>query len=392
MTETPHHNAEAATETTVDPVQSGTVDSGLAAADAPASATETAAAPSPITGSTATTDTAAPSGLVTGDAATSDSAAAPSPVAGGTARSDHEASGSDDAADSPPSPAASAVDTDTAVATDEADSGSAGFGRSDADEAPAPQEVADEEDQYRPSQSGELQVPDDVDYYDLDRETRAGLRSLPKGLAENVGRRLVAAGRLIDVDPNEALEHAFVARKLASRIAVVREATGVAAYHAGEWQTAISELRTAQRLTGTRSHVAVIADAERALGRPERAIDAYRELGDAEIETDVRIELLIVAAGARRDMGHGAAGLAMLQVPELNGAGGEPWRQRLRYAYADALAHEGRTDDARRWFTKVLENDEDDVLDVAERLLELDGVAWLAEPEDGDGEPAGGEA
>lgn len=218
----------------------------------------------------------------------------------------------------------------------------------------------------------------------MDRETRAGLRSLPKGLAEMVGRRLIVAGRLIDEDPEEALAHAMVARKLASRIAVVREATGVAAYYAGEWQTAISELRTAQRLTGTRSHVAVIADAERALGRPERAVDAYRELGDADIEIDVRIELLIVAAGARADMGHGAAGLAMLQVPELNAAGSEPWRQRLRYAYADALAREGRIDDARAWFTKVLERDETDPLGVAERLLELDGVAWLAEPDETD--------
>lgn len=238
----------------------------------------------------------------------------------------------------------------------------------------------------RRNANGDPVLPDDVDYYDLDRDTRAGLRSLPKGLAEVVGRRLVMAGRLIDVDPKESLAHAMVARKLASRIAVVREAAGVAAYHAGEWQTAISELRTAQRLTGTKSHVAVIADAERALGRPERAVDAYRELADTDLEPEVRIELLIVAAGARADMGHGAAGLAMLQVPELNASGNETWRQRLRYVYADALAREGRTDDARTWFIKVLERDEDDVLGVGERLLELDGVAWLAEPDETEAE------
>ena len=224
-------------------------------------------------------------------------------------------------------------------------------------------------------------VPDDVEYRELDRDTRAGLRSLPKGLAELVGRRLVMAGRLVDEDPEQALAHAMVARRLASRIAVVREAVGVTAYHAEEWQMAISELRTAQRLTGTRTHVAMIADAERALGRPERAVDAYREIDPAEVEPEVRVELLIVASGARRDMGQGAAGLAMLQVPELEATGSEPWLLRLRYAYADALAAEGRTADARVWFEKVLAADPEDELAVGERLLELDGVAWVAEGE-----------
>ncbi|WP_415644656.1 tetratricopeptide repeat protein [Stackebrandtia soli] len=229
---------------------------------------------------------------------------------------------------------------------------------------------------------GEIRLPDDVDYADLDRDTRAGLRSLPKGLAEAVGLRLVAAGQLLDVDPKQALAHALVARRMASRIAVVREAVGVAAYHSEEWQTAISELRTAQRLTGTKSHVAVIADAERALGRPERAVDAYREVSDAaDLEPEIRVELLIVAAGARRDLGQGAASVAMLQVPELE-SGKEPWHERLRYAYADALAAEGRLDEAREWFARVSESDPDDELGANERLLEMDGVSWLAEPED----------
>ncbi|HIV57074.1 MAG TPA: hypothetical protein H9902_03865 [Candidatus Stackebrandtia faecavium] len=224
-------------------------------------------------------------------------------------------------------------------------------------------------------------IPDDVDYYDLDREARAGLRSLPKGLAERVGRHLVVAGRTVDVDPKMALEHAMVARRLASRVAVVREAAGITAYMAGEWQTAISDLRTAQRLTGTREHVAVIADAERALGRPERAVDAYRELDESQVDTDVRIELLIVAAGARRDLGQGAAALAMLQVPELHSRGNEPWLMRLQYAYADALAEQDRIDEAREWFHKVLKQDVNEEFDVAERLLELEGVSWAEEPD-----------
>ncbi|MFD0560580.1 hypothetical protein FB566_3763 [Stackebrandtia endophytica] len=227
---------------------------------------------------------------------------------------------------------------------------------------------------------GEILLPEGIDYYDLDRDTRAGLRSLPKGLAENVGKRIIAAGQLLDSDPNRALAHALVARRLASRIAVVREAVGVAAYNAGQWQMAIGELRTAQRLLGTRAHIAMIADAERALGRPERAIDAYRDLDTESVEPEARIELLIVAAGARRDLDQGAAAVAMLQVPELKS--NEPWAPRLQYAFADALADQGRIDEARTWFAKVAAVDEDDELGAAERLLELEGVEWVAEPDE----------
>ena len=49
---------------------------------------------------------------------------------------------------------------------------------------------------------------------------------------------LVAAGGLLDEDPELALQHARTARDRASRIAVVREAVGVAAYHASDFAEA----------------------------------------------------------------------------------------------------------------------------------------------------------
>lgn len=243
--------------------------------------------------------------------------------------------------------------------------------RTDGVEAPDSEEL---------NERGEIRLPEGIDYYNLDRDVRASLRSLPKGLAESVGKRILAAGELLDVDPRQALAHALVARRMTSRIAMVREAAGIAAYRAGEWQMAIGELRTAQRLSGNRNHVAMIADSERALGRPERAIDAYRELDPKTVDPEVRIELLIVAAGARRDLDQTAAAVAMLQVPELKSQ--ESWSPRLWYAYADALAEQGRTAEAREWFTKVTEVDPDDELGAAERLLDLDGVAWVAEPDE----------
>jgi tetratricopeptide (TPR) repeat protein len=183
----------------------------------------------------------------------------------------------------------------------------------------------------------------------------------------------VAAGRLIDEDPQTALAHALAARRLASGIAPVREAAGLAAYHAGEWQTAIAELRTYHRMTGRQPHLAVLADCERALGRPERAIDLYRHADRRSMTPAEATELLIVAAGARRDLGQGEAAVAMLQVPELTGPP-TPWQARLRYAYADALLAVGRREEAREWFARAADADEEAETDAAERLLELDGV------------------
>ena len=206
-------------------------------------------------------------------------------------------------------------------------------------------------------------------------------------MAEKVARHLVAAGRLVDEDPGAALDHAVAARRLAARIAVVREAVGIAAYHAGEWQTAAAELRTYHRMTGRQTHLAVLADCERALGRPEKAIDIYRSADGAQMDRAEAVELLIVAAGARRDLGQHEAALAMLQVRELTADG--PWAARLRYAYADALLAMDRPEEAREWFSRAVEADSEGQTDAPERLLELDGVA-LDDEDDEDDEPGDG--
>ncbi|MGC4772834.1 hypothetical protein ACLQ25_28155 [Micromonospora sp. DT44] len=205
-----------------------------------------------------------------------------------------------------------------------------------------------------------------------------------------MARHLVATGQLIDEDPAEALAHALAARRLASRISAVREAVGLAAYHAGEWQTAIAELRTYHRMTGLQSHLAVLADCERALGRPERAIDLYRGADQEKLDQAVAIELLIVAAGARGDLGQKDAAVAMLQVPDLTSETAAPWTARLRYAYADALLAVGRREEAREWFSRAADVDTEGETDAAERLLELDGVVIEGDEEDETEEIAAG--
>jgi tetratricopeptide (TPR) repeat protein len=216
-------------------------------------------------------------------------------------------------------------------------------------------------------------LPDDVTAAELDAEVRRDLRGLQKDTADSVARHLVAAGTLVDDDPVQALAHARYARQRASRIAAVREAAGIAAYHAGEWSEALGELRAARRMGGGSGHLAVMADIERALGRPERAIELTRGPEAAELGPSEAIELAIVAAGARRDLGELDAAVVGLQLPELDPERRDPWSARLFYAYADNLLAAGRESDALQWFVHAADADDEGETDAAVRLAELTG-------------------
>ena len=249
--------------------------------------------------------------------------------------------------------------------------------------APAPRGPASrseiEERPYDPRREARRQLtrvplPDDVDPRDLDQEARRQLTTLSKDTADLVAQHLVMAGRLMDEDPTTALAHARAARAMGGRVGVVREANGLVAYAAGEWAEALSELRTARRITGQPDHLPVMADCERALGRPDRALMVVDDPQASSLDPAGRVELLIVSAGARRDMGQVNAAIISLQVGALEGAV-RPWTSRLRYAYADALLEAGRTAEARTWFSRTAEADPSGETDAVERLLELDGYA-----------------
>jgi hypothetical protein len=217
------------------------------------------------------------------------------------------------------------------------------------------------------------ELPEGAEYSALDHDTHRDLGSLPKQLAEQVGSHLAAAGMLVDTDPDEALAHARFARKKAARVGVVREAVGLTAYHAGEWAESLAELRAVRRMTGRSAHLAVMADCERALGRPERALELAADARTMELSQDEAVELRIVAAGARRDMGQLDAAVVSLQGPELDPKRTEPWVARLCYAYADNLAAVGRTDEAVRWFLHAAQADSEEETDAGERAIDLAG-------------------
>lgn len=207
---------------------------------------------------------------------------------------------------------------------------------------------------------------------ELDRNVRQQLRGLPEKLAARVARHLVAAGQLIDDDPSTAYQHTLAARARAARVAVVREACGEAAYAAGEFAEALAELRAAKRMNGATDYLPVMADCERALGRPQKALDLAKSPAVKNLPQELQAEMTIVEAGARRDMGDLDAALRTLENAPLRSSSREVWVVRLRYAYADTLLAAGRIEDAVEWFHRTEGIDGDGVTDATVRLAELE--------------------
>ena len=214
-------------------------------------------------------------------------------------------------------------------------------------------------------------LPAGVDIGRLDRSVRTELRSLAKPNAEVVAGHLIMAGELLDSNPLRALEHARAARGRASRLAATREAVGVAAYHAGEWAEALNELRTARRISGDPRNLPLIADTERALGRPQNAVKVLSDPQVAKLDPETKAELFIVVAGARRDMGQTDAALATLARGGLDLDRPRPGSARLWYAYADILEAEGRLKEAATWFAHAAMQDVHDLTDAVDRAANL---------------------
>lgn len=209
-------------------------------------------------------------------------------------------------------------------------------------------------------------IPDEVTGEELEKSARAELLSLSADNAKVVARHLVCVGIFIDSDPERAYLHGMAAAHHAGRLAVARESAGYAAYRAGKYEIALRELRAAHRISGDVSIWPVMADCERGLGRPEKALEMAGSPEVSKLEKAEEIEMRIVASGARRDLHQLDAAVITLTCKELKNETAE-WAPRLRYAYADALEAAGRRDEAREWFAKCAQLDSDDSTDALER-------------------------
>ena len=214
----------------------------------------------------------------------------------------------------------------------------------------------------------EPDIPEEITGEELDKSLRAELLSLSAENAKVVARHLACVNLYAEDDPQRAHKHGVAAAHHAGRLAVVRESAGYAAYRAGHYEIALKELRASHRISGDVSMWPVMADCERGLGNPLKALSLA---GSAEVKRLAKpeeIEMRIVASGARRDLGEFDAAVVTLTCKELNNEE-EEWALRLRYAYADALDAAGRTVEAKEWFAKCAAIDVDEFTDAAERAL-----------------------
>ena len=214
----------------------------------------------------------------------------------------------------------------------------------------------------------EPDIPEEITGEELDKSLRAELLSLSAENAKVVARHLACVNLYAEDDPQRAHKHGVAAAHHAGRLAVVRESAGYAAYRAGHYEIALKELRASHRISGDVSMWPVMADCERGLGNPLKALNLA---GSAEVKRLAKpeeIEMRIVASGARRDLGEFDAAVVTLTCKELNNEE-EEWALRLRYAYADALDAAGRTQEAKEWFGKCAALDTEDFTDAAERAL-----------------------
>lgn len=243
----------------------------------------------------------------------------------------------------------------------------------------APRTESDRRPRVDPAERSEKQaiydgppLPEDVTGSELSASVRAHLKGLPEKLAARVARHLAAAGQLVDDDPETAYQHTLAAKARAPRIASVREAVGEAAYAAGHYAEALSELRAAKRMNGATAYLPIMADCHRALGNPTRALELAKSPSVVKFVPAAKAEMTLVEAGARRDLGQLDAALRTLEVSPLNTKTRESWVVRLRYAYADTLEEAGRLNDALTWFHKTNAIDADEITDAAARAEALE--------------------
>jgi tetratricopeptide (TPR) repeat protein len=173
-------------------------------------------------------------------------------------------------------------------------------------------------------------------------------------------------------DVARAVELLTWAKAVAGRSAAVREAFGLALYHAGRFEDAHRELLAYRRLSGRVDQNHVLADCARALGRHDRVAEYVEAMeADPRIPTERQIEGLIVLAGDRADRGDLRGAMAILERGDLDPVEPQRWHPRLWYAAGDLSERMGELDRARDLFEAADALDDGD-LDAAERRAALD--------------------
>ena len=199
---------------------------------------------------------------------------------------------------------------------------------------------------YTDRRPGEPKMPKGLEWSMLSKDDRLRLRGLSKEHAENIGLHILAAYALEETDPQGALAHAKWAARQASRIDLARETLALVAYRQGDYKLALKEFRTAHRMNGYSDYLPFIADCERGLGNPRKAIEEATSEEGSQLQGESKAEMFLVYAGALGDLGLWDKAIETVQaLVKARGLSGD-YRMRAVQAEQNFLEQAGRSQEA----------------------------------------------
>lgn len=170
-----------------------------------------------------------------------------------------------------------------------------------------------------------------------------------------------------------ALRAAQAAKDLAPRSGSAREVLGIALYRTGRFREALRELQAYRRISGRADQNHLIADSQRALGAPLKAVEAARDALRGRVPDEARAEAAVVGASTLADLGRYEEALSMLRLARRPKSGQDvarPYDLRVWYVTGDVLERAGRTREAAEEFRRIIRH-EAGAFDAAERLAKL---------------------
>lgn len=199
---------------------------------------------------------------------------------------------------------------------------------------------------YTHRRPGEPKMPKGIEWSMLSTDDRERLRGLSKEHAENIGLHILAAYTLEERDPELALEHAKWVAHQASRIDFARETLAFVAYRQGDYKLALREFRTAFRMNGFLDYLPFIADCERGMGEPKKAIETAMSDDAKYLRGESKAEMFFVYAGALGDLELWNKAIEIVHtLGRSKGLAGE-YRMRAVQAEQYFLEQAGRSDEA----------------------------------------------
>ena len=199
---------------------------------------------------------------------------------------------------------------------------------------------------YTHRRPGEPKMPKGIEWSMLSTDDRERLRGLSKEHAENIGLHILAAYTLEERDSELALEHAKWVAHQASRIDFARETLAFVAYRQGDYKLALREFRTAFRMNGFLDYLPFIADCERGMGEPKKAIETAMSDDAKYLRGESKAEMFLVYAGALGDLELWDKAIEIVHtLGRSKGLAGE-YRMRAVQAEQYFLEQAGRSDEA----------------------------------------------